>query len=145
MDCRVAVTVLAILLAGCGSVSPVAEPILQPLADPPQTTIHGVSGRPISWCGWGGCNDGFVNDAAFLPAATPPYLVELPAGARIERAAAYLPRTETQQDVTQLEVEGVLLIGVPDEAEWICVSLRWPRESEGDDATYCWATADAGV
>lgn len=142
---RLEVVVLAMFLGACAAPPPVTDLTPGPLAGPPETRIHGVAGKPRSWCGSGGCADGFVNDAAFLPAATPPYTVEIPDGALIAGASAYLPRTPTAQDVTQLEVDGTGLVGVPDDAEWICVGLQWPPDAEWRDATYCWATTDGAA
>lgn len=146
---------LTFVLAGCGAVappsarseeaiSPTAAPSSSPTAFetlpfdlPPEVTIHGVAGKPSSWC-WGGCVDGAPGEPGALPIARQPLVVSIPADSYIESATVSTVQRGPGNQY-DLEIEGTHLVGtLPPGAVSISVSLRWP---DGRDATYHWALA----
>ncbi len=135
---------LSVVLGACaGSVPPTgdfADPNAPDLVEPPEARINGVAGKPISWC-WEGCAEGFVWDPAILPVASAPYVIEMPAGARIEEARAH--QTGPNAPSTELGVDGVTLTDVPADATFICALLFWGSQEYSRDAHYCWSIVEA--
>ncbi len=137
---------LSVVLGACaGSVPPTGDfgdPNAPDLVEPPEARINGVAGKPISWC-WedAGCADGFIWDPFMLPFASAPYVIEMPAGARIEAASAH--QTGPDAPSTELRVDGVTLTDVPEGATFICAQLLAGSQEYQRDAHYCWSIVDA--
>jgi hypothetical protein len=103
--------------------------------DPPDATISGVAGHPVSWCWGNACVDGFVTIAGAdqLPGVSDPSFVQVPMGTRVESAQVWRPGG--QEDSLNIPFEGLTLEPIPHGAVILFVSIRG---ESGGDVTYAW-------
>lgn len=118
--------------ASAATVSQAAEASLAPYETPPDVAISGVQGALASWCGRRGCADAVPSALNQLPANSEPLVVSLPAGSRLEGAAAYSASGDLARE---LEVEDTRLGAIPEGAGSISIFLMW---ADGSGAYY-WA------
>lgn len=121
---------LVLLLVGCSSPVVATPP---PLVTPPPAALNGVVGRSMSWCGFGGCVDGFVGSPDGLPRAEGLDELELPAGARLERITAW---SEDREVLGYVDFDGTRVGEIPTGTAMLTISLRW---ADGADADYWWS------
>jgi hypothetical protein len=112
-----------------------AVPGVMPVVPPPDATIDGVAGHPVSWCWGGACVDGFVTIAGAnkLPGVSDPSVVQVPPGTMIESAQVWGAGGQDQS--MTVAFEGLTLASLPDDAVILLVSIR---AGSGEDVTYAW-------
>jgi hypothetical protein len=90
---------------------------------PPELTLNGVAGVPITWCrGATSCADGAVQEPADLPSVSPPLELQLAPGFRVSSVKAWNGERPDPRSV-DVTIDGSTIGDVPEETEMISVLI----------------------
>ncbi len=135
---RSALALSLLLLTACSITDrPNGMPDSDP--SPPELTLNGVSGMPITWCrGAVSCADGTVDESTDLPAVSPPLELELGDGFQVSSVKAWNGEWPNPRSV-DVTMDGSIIRDVPDGTEMISVLVAF----ENWTIDYFWGYTDA--